>query len=257
MEIPNPAFTGSITGLKNSDNITAAFASTATAGSAVGVYPITPSPVDPGSKLGNYIVTANNGTLTITTVPLTVNSGNASRAYGDPNPAFTGTIIGLKNGDAITATYSSIAGLTSLVGTYPISPVLVDPTSRLGNYTVTLNNGTLTVNPAVLTFTAINTSRLYGDPNPVFVASVAGLKNGDLITASLASAATAASPVGTYAIVPTIDPSGKLVNYTASTVNGVLTVNQAPLNVSSASASRIYGDPNPAFTGTLSGQKEW
>ncbi len=252
---PNPAFTGSITGLKNSDNITAAFASTAIAGSAVGVYPITPSPVDPGSKLGNYIVTANNGTLTITTVPLTVNSGNASRAYGDPNPAFAGTIIGLKNGDAITATYSSIAGLTSLVGTYPITPVLVDPTSRLGNYTVTLNNGTLTVNPAVLTFTAINTNRLYGDPNPPFVASVAGLKNGDVITASLTSAATAASPVGTYAIVPTIDPSGKLVNYTASTVNGVLTVNQARLNVSSASATRIYGDPNPAFTGTLSGQK--
>jgi hypothetical protein len=253
---PNPAFTGSITGLKNSDNITAAFATTATAGSAVGVYPITPSPVDPGSKLGNYIVTANNGALTITTVPLTVNSGNASRAYGDPNPAFTGTIIGLKNGDAITATYSSIAGLTSLVGTYPITPALVDPTSRLGNYTVTLNNGTLTVNPAVLTFTAINTSRLYGDPNPVFVASVAGLKNGDPITASLASAATAASPVGTYAIVPTIvDPTGKLVNYTASAINGVLTVNQAPLNVSSASATRVYGDPNPAFTGTLSGQK--
>jgi 6-phosphogluconolactonase (cycloisomerase 2 family) len=253
---PNPAFAGSVTGLKNGDNITAAFASTATAGSAVGAYPITPTPVDPTGKLGNYIVTANNGTLTITAASLTVNAGNASRAYGDPNPAFTGTIIGLKNGDPITATYSSIAGLTSLVGTYPITPALVDPTSRLGNYTVTSNNGTLTVNPAVLTFTAINSSRLYGDPNPPFAASVAGLKNGDLITASLTSAATAASPVGTYPIVPTIvDPTGKLVNYTASAINGILTVNQAPLNVSSASASRIYGDPNPAFTGTLSGQK--
>jgi len=253
---PNPAFTGSIAGLKNGDVITATFVSTATAGSAVGAYPITPAPVNPGSKLGNYIVTANNGTLTITTVPLTVNAGNASRAYGDPNPAFAGSIIGLKNGDNITANYSSIAGLTSLVGTYPITPALVDPTARLGNYVVTSNNGTLTVNPAVLTFTAINTSRLYGDANPVFTAAVAGLKNGDPITASLASAATAASPVGTYAIVPTIvDPSGKLVNYTASTINGVLTVNQAPLNVSSASASRIYGDPNPAFTGTISGQK--
>jgi len=253
---PNPTFAGSVIGLKNVDTITAAFASTATAGSAVGAYPITPSPVDPAGKLGNYIVTSNNGTLTITAVSLTVNAGNASRAYGDPNPAFTGTIIGLKNGDAITAAYSSVAGLTSPVGTYPVTAALVDPTSRLGNYTVTLNNGTLTVNPAVLTFTAINTSRLYGDPNPLFIGTFSGLKNGDPISATLASTATAASPVGTYAIVPTLlDPTGKLVNYTASTVNGVLTVNPAPLNVSSANATRIYGDPNPAFTGSLSGQK--
>jgi uncharacterized repeat protein (TIGR01451 family) len=253
---PNPAFTGSITGLKNNDNITATFGSTAVAGSAVGAYPIIPSLVDPTSKLGNYTVTSNNGTLTITVAALTVSAGNASRAYGDPNPAFAGNIIGLKNGDAITATYASIAGATSPVGIYPISPTLLDPTSRLGNYIVTLNNGTLTVNPAVLTFTAINTSRLYGDPNPLFLVTVAGLKNGDPVSATVASTATAASPVGTYAIVLTLlDPNGKLVNYTASTINGVLTVNPAPLNVSSANATRIYGDPNPAFTGALSGQK--
>jgi 6-phosphogluconolactonase (cycloisomerase 2 family) len=253
---PNPAFTGSIAGLKNGDIITATFASTATAGSAVGAYPITPSPVDPGSKLGNYIVTSNNGTLTITAVSLTVNAGNASRAYGDPNPAFAGTIIGLKNGDAITATYTSIAGATSPVGTYPISPALVDPTAKLGNYTVTSNNGTLTVGPALLTVTGTNTSRLYGDPNPVFAGTIAGLKNGDAITATFASVATAGSPVGTYAIVPTLqDPTAKLSNYTASSINGVLTVSPAPLNVSAASASRVYGDPNPAFTGTITGLK--
>jgi 6-phosphogluconolactonase (cycloisomerase 2 family) len=253
---PNPAFTGSIVGLKNGDIITATFASTATAGSAVGAYPIAPSPVDPGSKLGNYTVTSNNGTLTITAVSLTVNAGNASRAYGDPNPAFAGTIIGLKNGDAITATYTSIAGATSPVGTYPIAPALVDSTAKLGNYTVTSNNGTLTVSPALLTVTGTNTSRLYGDPNPVFAGTIAGLKNGDAITATFTSVATAGSPVGTYAIVPTLqDPTAKLSNYTPSSINGVLTVSPAPLNVSAAGASRVYGDPNPAFTGTITGLK--
>ena len=253
---PNPAFSGSITGLKNGDNITAVFSSTATAGSAVGAYPITASPVDPAGKLGNYIVTSNNGTLTITTVSLTVNAGNASRAYGDPNPAFTGTIIGLKNGDVITATYASIAGATSPVGTYPITPALVDPTAKLGNYTVTSNNGTLTVNPAALTFTAINTSRLYGDPNPLFVGTFSGLKNGDLITATLTSVATAGSPVGQYAIVPTLqDPGAKLSNYIPTVTNGVLSVNPAPLSAVAAAMSRVYGDPNPVFTGSVTGLK--
>lgn len=187
---------------------------------------------------------------------MTVNAGNASRAYGDPNPAFAGTIIGLKNGDAITATYTSIAGATSPVGTYPIAPALVDPTAKLGNYTITSNNGILTVNPAILTVTGTNTSRLYGDPNPVFAGTIAGLKNGDAITATFTSLATVGSPVGTYAILPTLqDPTAKLSNYTASSINGVLTVSPAPLNVSAASASRVYGDPNPAFTGTLTGLK--
>ena len=253
---PNLSFTGSIVGLKNGDNITATYVSTATVGSAVGAYAITPSLADPATKLGNYIVTSNNGTLTITAASLTVNAGNASRAYGDANPAFAGTIIGLKNGDAITATYASVAGVTSPVRTFPITPVLVDPTAKLGNYSITLNNGTLTVTQAPLTVTATNVSRLYGDPNPSFTGTIAGLKNGDPITATFTTVATASSPVGTFAIVPTlVDPTAKLGNYTTSSINGVLTVSPAPLNVSAASASRVYGNPNPAFTGTITGLK--
>ena len=64
-------------------------------------------------------------------------AADATRVYGDPNPAFTGTITGIKNGDNITATYSTTATAASPVGTYPITPALVDPTNKLGNYTVT------------------------------------------------------------------------------------------------------------------------
>jgi hypothetical protein len=59
---------------------------------------IIPTLVDPAGKLGNYAVIVNNGTLTITASVLTVTAANASRFYGDPNPAFTGIITGLKNG---------------------------------------------------------------------------------------------------------------------------------------------------------------
>ena len=50
-------------------------------------------------------------------------------------PIFTGTIVGIKNGDAITATYTSIANAASAVGTYPIVANLIDLTHKLGNYT--------------------------------------------------------------------------------------------------------------------------
>jgi hypothetical protein len=48
---------------------------------------------------------------------LTVTAANASRVYGDPNPTFTGTITGIKNGDNITAVYATTATPASPVGT--------------------------------------------------------------------------------------------------------------------------------------------
>ena len=253
---PNPAFTGTLTGIKNADNITATYNSTATAASAVGTYPITPALVDPTGKLGNYTVTSTNGTLTVTPAPLSVTAASTSRAFGDPNPVFTGTITGIKNADNITASYSTTATATSPVGTYPIVPALSDPTLKLSNYTVTSTNGTLTVSPAPLTVTAANASRFYGDANPVFTGAITGIKNGDNITATYASAATATSAPGAYAIVPTlVDPAGALVNYTVVSNNGVLTVNAAPLTVVADSATSAYGTANPVFTGTITGLK--
>ena len=253
---PNPAFSGTITGIKNADNITATYASAAVATSAVGQYPIIPTLVDPGAKLGNYTVSSNNGTLTVSPAPLSVTAANAGRLYGDANPVFTGTITGVKNNDAITATYSSVADPTSSVGTFPIVPALVDPASKLSNYSVLVTNGTLTVSPAPLTVAGANASRIYGDPNPPLSGTISGIKNADNITATFASTATAASAVGSYPITPTlVDPAGKLGNYSVTSTNGTLTVSPASLVVTGTNASRIYGDPNPAFTGTLVGIK--
>lgn len=253
---PNPTFTGTVTGIKNGDNITATYASTATPASPIGSYPITPTLVDPTAKLGNYTVTSNNGTLTVTPALLSVTAANLTRAYGDPNPVLTGIITGIKNSDNITATYSTTATAASPVGNYPITPALVDPAGKLANYTVSLNSGVLTVSPAVFTVTVANASRLFGDPNPVFTGTVTGLKNGDNITATYATTATVTSPVGTYPIVPTlVDPAGKLANYTVVSTNGTLTIAGALLTVTADNATRLYGDPNPVFTGTITGLK--
>jgi hypothetical protein len=144
---PNPVFTGTLLGLKNGDNITATYSSAADPTSAVGNYPIVPALVDPNGKLSNYVVTSNNGTLAITPAPLSVTADDATRTVNAPNPTFTGTLAGIKNGDNITASYDSPATVDSPDGTYPIIPTLLDPTGKLGNYTVTITNGTLTVTP--------------------------------------------------------------------------------------------------------------
>ena len=50
---------------------------------------------------------------------------------------------------------------------------------KLGNYSVTTNNGVLSVTAATLVGTADNQSRLYGQNNPVFTASYTGFVNGE------------------------------------------------------------------------------
>jgi hypothetical protein len=143
----NPEFTGTIAGLKAGDNITVAYTCVANSGSSVGDYVIVPTLVDPDNKLGNYNVVINNGSLTVTPAPLSIVADDVTRAAGQPNPAFTGTITGVKNGDAITATHDSPATVGSDAGTYPIVPTLTDASGRIGNYAVTISNGTLTVIP--------------------------------------------------------------------------------------------------------------
>lgn len=60
-----PALDGTLIGVVNNDNITVTYATTATATSDVGTYPITITLSDPDGRLGNYDVSETQGTLTI------------------------------------------------------------------------------------------------------------------------------------------------------------------------------------------------
>jgi YVTN family beta-propeller protein len=200
--------------------------SPATPASPVGRYAITCS----GLTSPNYTIKFIPGVLTITPAPLTVTAASAQRVYGGANPIVTGAITGIQNGDNITATYSTTATPTSPVGVYAIVPTLVDPTGKLGNYTVTSSNGTLTVIQASTT-TALNVA-----PNPSnFGQSVT-------LTATVAPVAPGA---GTS--------TGKVVFFDGNTTLGTSTLSStdtATLNTSSLAAgshslSASYGgDPN-------------
>lgn len=252
---PNPAFTGTLTGVVNNDNITASYASAAVAASSVGTLPITAALIDPNSRLANYDVTNTPGTLTITAAPLTVRGDDASRVYGDANPTLTGSITGIKNSDPITATYTTSAGIGSDVGSYPVTPTLVDPSSRLSNYSVTSADGVLTITKAPLVIAAANASRLYGGSNPALTGTITGIKNGDGITATYSTSATPQDNVGSYAIVPAaVDPTpSRIGNYAVTLTNGTLSVAPAPLTVTANPSTKVYGDANPTFAATYAG----
>ena len=121
---------------------------------------------------------------------------------------------------------------TAAVGTYTIVPSSATFSAGLSsNYTITYANGMLTVNPALLTITANNASKTYGQTASFAgtAFTTTGLVNGDTVGSvtetSTGSAATAA--VGTYNIVPSVATfsAGPNSNYVITYANGTLTVN--------------------------------
>ena len=78
--------------------------------------------------LNNYTITNNGAVFSITPAPLAVVAANKTIIQGGVVQPLLGTIVGLKNGDNITATFvSNTDGLTP--GSFAITPVLTDPNS--------------------------------------------------------------------------------------------------------------------------------
>src|SRR6185437_10096435 len=259
----NPGLTATVGGFVNGDTATTAIAgsaactTTATATSGVGSYPVTCSAGTLASanySFGPFVPSS----LAVTKAPLTVEADNQTRSYGDPNPALTGTVTGAKNGDDLVDSYTTGADKTSGVGDYTITAhIAAGSGADLGNYDVKLVDGTLTVTKAPLTVKADDQTRSYGDPNPALSGTITGTKNGDDLLDSYDTPAALASGVGTYAINAHVaaGPGADLGNYDVKLVDGTRTVTKAPLTVKADDQTKTYGDPNPPFTGTITGTK--
>ncbi|HEY5999398.1 MAG TPA: MBG domain-containing protein [bacterium] len=244
-------------GLLNADAVTSVTLTSAgaPATAAVGSYPIVPSAAV-GTGLTNYVITYVNGTLTVNAAALTITANNLGKVYGT-TLTFLGTeftTLGLLNADAVTSVTLTSTGTAAaaLVGPYPIVPSAAVGTG-LANYTITYVNGTLTVNPAALTITANNGSKVYGTA-PIFAGTeftTIGLANADTVTSvTLTSAGTAATAaVGSYPIVPSAAVGTGLANYTITYLNGTFTVTPAGLTVTANNLTKVYGQPL-TFAGT-------
>jgi hypothetical protein len=229
--------------------------SPAIAASGVGAYPLNAS----GAVDSNYIMVYVSGTLTITPAPLTITPNNAQMAYGGAVPSLTAIYSGFVNGDSATSlvqppVLTTPATSGSDVGTYPITA----GGALDSNYTITYGQaGTLTVVPDTLLIMANSQSMTYGDSVPSLTMSYSGFVNGDDSTVindlpTLQTAATPASPAGTYPI--TLN-GGSDNDYVIVLQNGMLTVDSAVLIVQGPNDTIAYNDALPALTYTVTGWK--
>ena len=121
-------------------------------------------------------------------------------------------------------TYNPAAGTILTAGAYTLNTTFT-PTDTT-DYSTATKTVSLTVNPAPLSLTANNATRIFGTVNPVFTGTVTGAQTGDTFTEAFTTTATSLSNVGTYPIVPSVTGSN-LASYTQTATNGSLSITQA------------------------------
>ena len=206
------------------------------------------------------------------TASLTVNYSiaNASSTYGTVATVGAVTLTGVLPGSTATATIEVLNKNSAAVllnantpaGSYTeIVTALSNP-----NYTIASSGnviGTLTINPAPITVTALGGTSVYGasPANPGL--SATGLQNGQSVSVltglSNSFGITAASGVG--ASPYTLNVAGTLTNpnYSVSGTNtGTWTVTPAPITVTALGGTSVYGsspaNPGLSATGLQNGQ---
>jgi len=209
---PVPAITGTVTGILPADNVTYSFTSAATPSTPIGTYPITVTFA--GGNYCNYgfppaltstgapaVVTENPAPLTVVTPAYTTPYGAADLNYFAlllPN------ITGAVNGDLpkFSATFTPPHSSILNVGTYTVVPTLTG--KPIGNYTVKVTNGTLTVTsaPTTIGVSAAKSSIL---PTALSTATF-NISVTSLVTSGLGT------PSGTVTITDNFTPVGNVTN---------------------------------------------
>ena len=208
-----------------------------------------------GTAVSNSFVISAPSTTTTTQVTSSINPSTygqgvsftavVSPASGTPTGTVQFTVDGSNYGTPVTLVSGRATGATLStlgVGTHVVTAVYTGGGTSFQNSTGTLTGGQV-VNKAALTVTANNASKVYGQSNPTFTATVPGFVNGGGAsvvsgTASLTTTATAASGVGTYTITAGL---GTHANYSFTLVNGSLTVTRAALTITANNATKVYG----------------
>ena len=142
-----PTLTASYTGLVNGDTAASlttqpTLSTTATASSHVAgsPYAITAS----GAVDSDYAISYVAGNLTVTAAALSITADDKTQVYGGVQPGLTASYVGLVNGDtaaAIGGLSLATAPASSHVGSY----VITATGATSGDYTISLHNGTLSV----------------------------------------------------------------------------------------------------------------
>ncbi|MEQ9376454.1 MAG: MBG domain-containing protein [Imperialibacter sp.] len=219
-----------------------------TAGENVATYAITPS----GLTSGNYAISFAAGELEITKKALIITAEDKTKEFGASDPVYTASYAGFITGEDATdlggtLSFNRTAG--EVVNTYAITPSGLTS----ANYAISFVDGELEITKKVLTVTAENKTKTYGEVDPANSVTYSGFASGEDETdldGTLSFSRTPGEGAGTYAITPAGFTSD---DYAISFVAGDLEITKKALTVTAEDKTKEYGAADPANTVTYAG----
>ena len=214
---------------------------------------------------GQYAPATTTQSIQVLPALLTITAGDSARAYGAANPAFTGGVSNAVGSDTFTESFSSVAGVSSSVGSYAIVPTVSGPS--LANYVVNAVNGTLTVTPAATTTTLTAPGTAASGASVTLSAAVnsaAGVPTGTVsffagstplgtatLTGNTAILTTSAIASGQDALTAVYAGGGNFAGSTSA--SAIITINATTQTIAFASlGTQTYGSPAIAVTASSS-----
>lgn len=215
---------------------------------AVGEYTVELDSIDFGTAAGNYDVSSANGTLTITRRALQVSVADATKVYGQPDPAPAVSLAGdsteveLSGDDraAVDASVTRVAGQN--VGTYRYE---VDADAESNFVLTIIGAGELAITPKPIAVTAEAATKVYGDNDPALVATSNDLVGDDALDGTLTRAT--GESVGTYPVQQGTVDNARNPNYTITFIDGEFEITPRPISVAALDDTITYGDALPSF----------
>ena len=216
----DPTLTATVSGTLNNDTVV--YSLSRKSGENVGTYKIT---AKAKAKQGNYVVTCNPGTFTISksndfNLTANLNADNRSKEY-DGNALVGGATASVMEGTTIS--YSLDGGTTwttEVPSIKDVGTLNVVAKAENANYETKEVEYTLEVTPKAVTVTANNASKVYGQNDPELTAKVTGNFNNDKIVYTLSR--DTGENVGKYAIKVTGEANQG--NYSVSYKPGKFTI---------------------------------
>lgn len=214
------------------------------------------------TKFPNYkFMVGEKGFLTITKTKIHVVGQSYGKKYGEPDPEFEYEIVG----NIDKADYGKL-------GKISLTRAEGEDVTQYG-YTITVNlekketedyiietvDAVLYIQPAEITVTADDKSKIYGNATPLFTYQVEGLVKGDelndvdVICAECLSSGL--EPVGEYEVSVSVKTASN-PNYKVTMNSGKFTVTPRAATVTLGSAEKTYGDNDPEFEYTVDGLVE-
>ncbi len=194
------------------------------------------------------------GVLSIAKRELIATGADASRTYGDTNPALSYTWFNFATGEGPTNLVERPGAACTATTNSPVGTYSIDVSGGSGaNYRIVCSNGTLSVTQALLTVTADDKTWLYGTTNTAFTLTITGWKNGEgtnVLTVQPV-AATLATPLSLSGDYPITVSGGSALNYAFQYVPGTLTLNPIEAVVTISVTNLVYdGNPKPVTVTT-------